>query len=165
KDFFLSDIDDSKKLTQSNRVALCNKLLLHCGVHVGIGLVSPQIIDKINILQATKVAMAEAVLNLPVCPDHLLIDGLLLDSVSISQTKIIKGDSLSLSIASASIIAKVVRDTIMEEYDASEQKYGFARHKGYGTREHLNALRKFGSSTIHRKSFSPVREMCAGGAI
>ncbi|MCP5462897.1 MAG: ribonuclease HII, partial [bacterium] len=82
-----------------------------------------------------------------------------------SQTKIIKGDSLSLSIASASIIAKVVRDTIMEEYDASEQKYGFARHKGYGTREHLNALRKFGSSTIHRKSFSPVREMCAGGAI
>ena len=156
--FTLKGITDSKKLTHTKRVTLCNQLLKYPDIEIGLGIVSYRIIDKINILQATKVAMHEAVMNLPHPPDHLLIDGMFLNSIHLSQTKIIKGDSRSLSIASASIIAKIVRDSITDTYNDVEPFYGFIRHKGYGTKEHLDALQLHGVGNIHRQSFALVKK-------
>ncbi len=149
-------INDSKKLTEKQRTLLCSQLFNCPDIKIGIGMVSERVIDRINILQATKRAMFEAVNNLPEKPDHLLIDGMLVDEIPISQTKIIKGDSRSMSIAAASIVAKVIRDTIMVQFDTVCQGYGFARHKGYGTKEHIRLLREKGVSPIHRRSFAPV---------
>lgn len=149
-------VNDSKQLTVHQRAYFFTQLIECSDIQIGIGIVSERIIDKINILEATKLAMRKAVENLSDTPDHLLIDGLLLEKVPISQTKLIKGDSRSASIAAASIIAKVVRDTLMAEYDSVLKGYNFAQHKGYGTQEHLLSLEREGVSIIHRRSFAPV---------
>ena len=157
--FSVSGINDSKQLSENVRDKLFRQINAYPDIQVGVGIVSERIIDKINILQATKKAMKQAIKNLAFDPDHLLIDGLLLDNVYISQTKIIKGDSKSVSIAAASIVAKVVRDEIMKEYAKKIPGYNFDRHKGYGTKEHTQALANNGISVIHRLSFAPVRDI------
>lgn len=122
-------------------------------VSVGIGMASPQRIDEINILQATYEAMRNAIENLSVKPDILLNDAVTIPEVSIRQVPIIKGDAKSISIAAASIIAKVTRDRLMKEYDKILPEYGFASHKGYGTAAHIAALKAHGPSPIHRRTF------------
>ncbi|MEW6534728.1 MAG: ribonuclease HII [Candidatus Auribacterota bacterium] len=160
--FFHEGINDSKQVAESKRKSLFKEIISHPAIDIGIGLVSERVIDSVNILQATRIAMWEAVCNLAGRPDHLLIDGLLLEDCQISQTKIIKGDARSLSIASASIIAKVVRDSFMEYCDTAVGGYNFARHKGYGTTLHIEALRKIGASWLHRRSFAPVNIFIGG---
>lgn len=156
-DCSIDGVNDSKQLTEKQRIVLFEQILKLTDVHVGLGVVSQKIIDRINIFQATKVAMREAINNLAVRPEHLLVDGLYLDKCYIPQTKLIKGDSRSASIAAASIIAKIFRDALMVEYDNWCPGYQFARHKGYGTRVHLDALAVHGVSELHRKSFAPVQ--------
>jgi len=151
--FDMQGINDSKKLPEKSREIVFNQLMEYPGVKFGLGIVSERIIDSLNILNATKIAMKEAVLNLPEKPDHLLIDGLFIDEIGISQTKIIKGDNRSVSIAAASIVAKVFRDAMMEQYDKLFPGYGFMRNKGYGTQEHIRALKTKGITPVHRKSF------------
>ena len=126
---------------------------------VGVGSSTPFEIDSIGIVPATRLAMTRAIDDLGVAPDHLLIDALLLPDVSVPQTPIIKGDTISISIAAASIVAKVTRDLLMaESYEARHPGYGFARNKGYGTAEHMEGLGKLGPCPIHRHSFAPVRD-------
>ena len=120
---------------------------------MGIGYASPARIDEINILQATYEAMREAISKLPIQPDVLLNDAVKIPGVNIYQVPIIKGDAKSVSIAAASIVAKVTRDRLMEEYDAHIPEYGFASNKGYGSAQHIEALKKYGPSPIHRRSF------------
>ena len=124
---------------------------------VGIGMSSPEVIDEINILNATKKAMIEAINNLSVKPEHLLIDAVKLD-IDIPQTSIIKGDAKSESIAAASIIAKVTRDRMMYELDKKYPMYKFAKNKGYPTKDHIEAISKYGILKEHRKTFKPVTE-------
>ena len=119
----------------------------------GIGIVSPERIDEINILQATYEAMREAVNKLSVKPDILLNDAVTIPGIDVKQIPIIKGDAKSLSIASASILAKVTRDRLMTEYDSLYPEYGFARHKGYGTKVHIEAIKEYGPCPIHRRTF------------
>jgi ribonuclease HII len=153
----LSDVMDSKKLSAKKRAGLYDKIysLAHA---IGIGIVDPVEIDRINILQASLLAMAMAVDNLHPKPDCLLIDGTFCISSQLPQKPIIKGDSLSASIAAASIIAKVTRDRLMESYHFYYPQYGFCQHKGYPTKAHKAAIRKFGCSPIHRRSFKGVKE-------
>ncbi len=150
-------IDDSKKLSPAKRRLLFDLLSNHPEVGIGIGIVDSSVIDAINILEATKKAMKSAIERLSKKPDYLLVDGLELKG-PIPGEKVIKGDALSISIGAASIIAKVARDQKMEEYHETYPEYGFIRHKGYGTKEHLAALLQFGPCPIHRKSFAPVRD-------
>lgn len=154
---FIEGIKDSKKLHPCQREKLFQEILNQA--FVGIGIIDIDLIDKINILEATRLAMTRAYENLGRSVDLLLIDALILPDIKIIQKAIIKGDQKSAVIASASIVAKVTRDRIMREYHKTYPQYGFDRHKGYATREHLNALKKFGPAPIHRKSFSPVREL------
>lgn len=119
----------------------------------GIGIVSPERIDEINILQATYEAMRDAVSQLSVKPDILLNDAVTIPGIDIKQIPIIKGDAKSLSIASASILAKVTRDRLMTEYDSLYPEYGFAKHKGYGTKVHIEAIKEYGPCPIHRRTF------------
>ncbi len=154
---YFSEIDDSKKLTPSKREELSRLLHEQEGVQIGIGVIDSFVIDKINILEAALGAMKCALERLDPPPDHCLVDGIqTIPGLDIPQTALVKGDSRSLSIGAASIIAKVFRDHLMEEYDREFPRYGFARHKGYGTPEHLESLRKFGPCVLHRKSFAPV---------
>lgn len=148
---FVERIDDSKKLSPGQRLRAYHEILNKAVI--GTGIISNEIIDEINIYKATLMAMEEAVLNLKVSPDYILIDGNMKPKVACHSLSIIKGDSKSLSIASASIIAKVTRDNIMMEYDKSYPEYGFARHKGYPTKEHVKRIREYGLSPIHRRSF------------
>lgn len=150
---FTERIDDSKKLTERMRERAFFDILNRCDV--GIGTVSVEDIDDINILNATLLAMKRAVAELETEPDHLLIDGRMKVALPQTRTYLIKGESLSTSIACASIIAKVFRDKLMLEEDKRYPHYGFLRHKGYGTREHMDAIRKHGLSPIHRKTFGP----------
>lgn len=145
-------INDSKKLTAARREQLYD-IIMEKAVAVGIGMAGPQRIDEINILQATYEAMREAISKLSVEPDILLNDAVTIPGVSIRQVPIIKGDAKSISIGAASIVAKVTRDRMMEEYDRIFPEYGFASNKGYGSAEHIAALRKVGPSPIHRRSF------------
>ena len=153
----IDGVDDSKKLTAKKRTELFPRIQ-QAALAVGVGIVDAQTIDQINILQATLRSMALAVEDLSISPDFLLVDGIFEISLPFPQKTITKGDSRSFSIAAASIIAKVTRDGLMEDYDALYPEYGFAQHKGYPTRAHKNAVRKFGSSPIHRKSFKGVKE-------
>ena len=155
-------VRDSKELSPRQRESLF-LLIGREAIAVGVGVVSHQAIDTINILEATKVAMMQAIGKLPEQPRFLLIDGLALSRCSIPQKKIIKGDKLCLSIACASIIAKVTRDHIMQELDKVYPGYGLARHKGYATGEHVSRLRQLGPSPIHRLSFAPVRKTLKAG--
>jgi ribonuclease HII len=153
---YIPMIDDSKKLTAEIREFLFD-IILKEGLDHGIGMSEVQEIDRINIYQASLLAMERALNNLNVKPGHLLVDGRAFSNVSIPYTTIIRGDSLCFSIAAASILAKVTRDRIMLEYDEKYPQYGFAQHKGYPTRAHLDALEKFGCCPIHRQSFHPKR--------
>lgn len=145
-------INDSKKLSEKKREELY-PVIMEQAVSVGIGMVSPQRIDEINILQATYEAMREAIHNLSVTPDILLNDAVTIPQISIPQVPIIKGDAKSISIGAASIIAKVTRDRLMAEYDKIMPEYGFAKNKGYGTKEHMAAIQLHGPSPIHRRTF------------
>ena len=152
KDSQILYLNDSKKLTEKRREELY-EVIMREAVAVGIGIVSPARIDEINILQATYEAMREAVGKLSVTPQILLNDAVTIPEVIIPQVPIIKGDAKSVSIAAASIVAKVTRDKMMEEYDKIMPQYGFASNKGYGAAVHIEALKIYGPSPIHRKSF------------
>jgi len=156
----LPDVNDSKKLTAAMREELF-ELITREAISVGVGIGDHDLIDRINILQATLSAMSDAVNSLTPRPDFLLIDGISNVPLNIQQRTVKQGDSLSLSIAAASIIAKVTRDRMMNEYDALYPGYGFASHKGYGAASHLAAIAALGPSPIHRKSFSGVKEHLA----
>ena len=150
-------VNDSKKLSEKKREMLYD-VILNEAVSVGVGIVSPERIDEINILNATYEAMREAINNLTVKPDILLNDAVTIPGVDIEQVPIIKGDAKSLSIASASIIAKVTRDRLMYHYDELYPEYGFAKHKGYGTKLHTDVLKEIGPCPIHRKTF--ITKIC-----
>lgn len=150
-------VDDSKKLTPDKREKLF-EIIMAQALSVGIGIVTPADVDRINILQATRRAMLAAVQYLTPQPDYLLIDGISTIDSAVPQKTIIKGDSLSLSIAAASIIAKVTRDRLMIEMNSMYPGYGFAAHKGYGSAAHLDAIRRLGPSPIHRLTFRGVKE-------
>lgn len=150
-------VDDSKKLTQHKRETLFD-IIMDQALSIGIGSVGPEIVDSINILQATRLAMLNAVQQLSPQPDYLLIDGITPINSALPQKTVKKGDSLSLSIAAASIIAKVTRDRLMTEMDQRYPGYGFAGHKGYGSAAHLEAIRRLGPSPIHRLTFGGVKE-------
>lgn len=145
-------LNDSKKLSEKKREELYD-VIMEQAVAVGIGMVGPARIDEINILQATYEAMRMAISNLKVTPDILLNDAVTIPEVEIRQVPIIKGDAKSVSIAAASIIAKVTRDRLMVEYDKVFPGYDFASNKGYGTRAHIEGLKKMGPTPIHRRSF------------
>ena len=150
---FISGINDSKKLSQKQRNELFD-LIMEKSVDVNIGMVGEKEIDEINILNATKKAMKIAINGLANKPDLLLTDAVELEGMDMEQRSIIKGDTLSISIAAASIIAKVTRDKIIDEMDSLYPNYGFTRHKGYGTSEHINSIKKYGICPIHRISFT-----------
>ena len=156
KDFYDERINDSKKLTEKKRELLYD-VIMENAISVGVGISSEDVIDEINILNATKRAMLEAVNNLSVKPEHLLIDAVKLNT-DIPQTSIIKGDAKSESIAAASIIAKVTRDRMMIELDKIHPEYDFKHNKGYGTKKHIEAIRKYGIIKEHRKTFAPCDE-------
>ena len=145
-------INDSKKLSAAKRDALYDEIM-EKAVAVGLGYVSPERIDEINILQATYEAMRQAIEKLQPQPDLLLNDAVTIPGVDIKQVPIIKGDAKSISIGAASIIAKVTRDRLMEEYDRMYPEYGFASNKGYGSAEHIAAIKEYGPTPIHRKTF------------
>ena len=147
----LDGLNDSKKISEKKREELY-EILIKDALSYGIGIISPKRIDEINILEATKEAMKEAVNNLDIKPEHLLIDAVKLD-IDINSTSIIKGDAKCYSISAASILAKVTRDRIMREWDKVYPEYGFASHKGYGTSKHIAALKEYGPCPIHRRSF------------
>ena len=152
KDCEILYLNDSKKLSPAKREALYEEIMEKAEA-VGVGMASPARIDEINILQATYEAMREAVYNLGVTPELLLNDAVTIPDVSIPQVPIIKGDAKSVSIAAASIIAKVTRDRLMVQYDEILPGYGFARHKGYGSKDHIEAIRRLGPTPIHRQTF------------
>ncbi|MBR7131802.1 MAG: ribonuclease HII [Lentisphaeria bacterium] len=153
----LPGVFDSKQLTEAEREELFEELHALPGIKISVASATAEEIDELNILRATHLAMRRAVAGLKEA-DFVLVDGLPVQ-FTLPSRNIIKGDAKSASIAAASIIAKVTRDREMLQYDAEYPQYGFARHKGYGTREHLDALKKFGPSPIHRKSFRPVYEL------
>jgi ribonuclease HII len=153
----IKGVDDSKKLSPEKREHLFD-IIMSQAVSVSVGMGSPELIDKINILQATRHAMLEAVSQLTPQSDYLLIDGISTINSTIPQKTIKKGDSLSLSIAAASIIAKVTRDRLMRELDAIHPGYGFSGHKGYGSALHMEAIRRLGPSPVHRLTFGGVKE-------
>jgi len=155
--FHNPDVNDSKKLSPKKREHLFGEIYDRA-VAVGVGIVDPVEIDRINILQASLLAMAIAVKNLDPQPDHLLIDGTFPIPSELSQQPIPKGDALSISIAAASIIAKVSRDRLMQNYHHYYPQFDFPKHKGYPTRAHKEAIQKFGFSPIHRRSFKGVKE-------
>ena len=151
-------LNDSKKIPKSKHKEIYEAVLQNA-IAIGIGVKDNHVIDQVNIYEATKLAMMEAIGQLEPQPQHLLIDAMKLD-LPISQTSIIKGDANSLSIAAASIVAKVTRDQMMEEFDKEYPGYDFAQNAGYGTAKHLAGLDKLGVTPIHRRSFEPVKSMC-----
>ena len=152
KDCQIFYLNDSKKLSEKKRDLLFAEIK-EKAVAYGIGIVSPQVIDEINILQATYEAMRQAISQLNVIPEILLNDAVTIPGVDIMQVPIVKGDAKSVSIAAASILAKVTRDRMMMEYDQIYPEYGFAKHKGYGTAAHIAALKEYGPCPIHRRTF------------
>ncbi|MBW1940340.1 MAG: ribonuclease HII [Deltaproteobacteria bacterium] len=155
--FPVSGIRDSKKLTPKRRLDLYQEIYKHA-ITIGIGIVDPIEIDRINILQASLLSMAMSVENLEPLPDYLLIDGKFRILSDLSQEAVIRGDSLSISISAASIIAKVTRDKLMERYHQDYPEFGFDKNKGYPTKIHKKAIREFGCSMIHRRTFKGVKE-------
>lgn len=153
----MTGLDDSKVLTLQKRLEL-NREILNCATAVGIGVVHNEIIDEINILNATKMAMSKAWKNLRLKPDYLLVDALEPEALAakVKLEGMIKGDSRSASIAAASIVAKVYRDRLMVWYDKTYPQYNFSKNKGYPTREHYQALRTYGCCPLHRRSFRGV---------
>ncbi|QXM05772.1 ribonuclease HII [Crassaminicella indica] len=152
QNLFIEGINDSKKLSLKKREEIF-KIITEKACSIGIGIIDNETIDRVNILNATKMAMKRAVQKLSLTPQYLLIDAVKLTDINIKQTGINKGDSLSISIAAASIVAKVARDKIMDRFHHIYPQYGFINHKGYGTKEHYKNIEKYGLSPIHRKSF------------
>ena len=157
--FTCDGLDDSKKIPAAKREALYQEITSRPGVEWAVALAEAAEIDALNILRATHLAMRRAVEALHPAPDHCLIDGLPVRDFPLPHDALVKGDSRSLSIAAASIIAKVTRDRIMRGIDAEFPQFGFARHQGYGTKEHLEALRIHGPCRHHRRSFQPVSQL------
>ena len=154
----LQGLTDSKQLTESARNTFFS-ILTHCdSIAFGVGVAEVEEIERLNILQATHRAMLRAVEGLREPPDHILVDGLPVKGFRCSSTAIVRGDALSLSIAAASVVAKVVRDRLMVVLDREYPLYGFAKHKGYGTSAHMQALLEFGPCPAHRRTFRPVRD-------
>ena len=151
-------LNDSKKIPKSKHKEIYEAVLQNA-IAIGIGIKDNQVIDQVNIYEATKLAMMEAIGQLDPQPQHLLIDAMKLD-LPIPQTSIIKGDANSLSIAAASIVAKVTRDQMMEEFDCEYPGYDFTQNAGYGTANHLAGLDQLGVTPIHRRSFEPIKSMC-----
>ena len=160
--FPVSGVTDSKKLTPKKRQALYHQIYEHADA-IGIGIVDSGEIDRTNILKASLLSMVMAVENLSPLPEHVLIDGIFSLPLSLSQEAIPKGDALSISIGAASIIAKVTRDSLMERYHEDYPDFGFAIHKGYPTPFHKEAIRRYGCTPIHRKSFKGVKEWANHG--
>jgi len=154
----LAGLTDSKQLTVTRREAFYALLADSPHVDVGVGVAEREEIDRLNILHATHAAMGRAVANLATPPEHILVDGLAVAGLPCPSTAIVKGDSKSLSIAAASIVAKVVRDTRMRELHTLYPVYGFDKHKGYGSQYHVRALLEHGPCPEHRRSFGPVRD-------
>ncbi len=152
KYFYHQEIDDSKRLTPAKREELFDFIKKNA-ISYAFGIVEPEMIDKINILNATKLAMYQAITNLSIKPEAVLIDALKIENLPIPQVCLIKGDSLSISIAAASILAKVKRDSIMLDYHQKYPQYQFSKHKGYPTQLHRECIKKYGPCPIHRKSF------------
>ena len=156
KDYQLIGLNDSKKLSEKKRNTFY-KIINEEAIAIGIGIVDAKTIDEINIYQASRLAMIKAINNLKIKPEHILVDAMPLD-LEIPSTSIIHGDALSLSIAAASVIAKVTRDKMMYDLDEKYPEYGFKRHKGYPTKEHLEAIKKYGVLENYRFSYKPVQE-------
>ena len=153
----IKGINDSKKLSLKKRNELY-KIILNEALAVNVSFIDERVIDEINIYEATKKGMLEAISGLKIKPEHVLIDAMPLRELAIAHTSVIHGDALSASIGAASIIAKVTRDEYMDKMDIKYPNYGFKHHKGYCTKEHLEALEKYGPCEIHRKSFAPVKK-------
>lgn len=156
KDFIPEGLTDSKKLTEKKRNMFYN-IIMENAISIGIGIVNAEVIDEINIYEATKKSMIEAINNCNIAIDHILIDAMKLD-INIPHTSIIKGDAKSISIAAASVIAKVTRDKMMYELDKVYPMYGFKDHKGYPTKKHIDALNKYGLIDGYRKTYKPVKD-------
>ena len=156
----IKGLNDSKKIPKKKHLEVF-QAVQDQALSIGIGIIDNQVIDQVNIYEATKLAMKEAISQLSLQPQHLLIDAMKLD-LPISQTSIIKGDANSLSIAAASIIAKVTRDELMKDYDQQFPGYDFTANAGYGTAKHLEGLTKLGVTPIHRTSFEPVKSLVSG---
>ena len=152
----LDGLTDSKKLTEKKRNMFYD-IIMRDAISIGIGIKDEKIIDKVNIYEATKLAMIEAINNLNIKPEHVLIDAMPLD-INIPTTSIIKGDAKSLSIAAASVIAKVTRDRMMYELDKKYPMYGFGKHKGYPTKAHIEAINKYGLIPGYRLTYGPVKD-------
>lgn len=157
KNYKLKGLTDSKKLSENKRNAFY-KIIMKDAISVSTSIISEKIIDEVNIYEATKLAMIEAINNLSVKPEHVLIDAMKL-SIDIPSTSIIKGDTISLSIAASSVIAKVTRDNIMKELDKKYPMYGFASHKGYATKKHIENIKKYGVLENYRFTFKPVCDL------
>lgn len=155
KDCRIDGIDDSKKVSPAKREKLYEQIISSCLTY-GVGVIDSQTVDRVNILEATKMAMLVALRAMNPQPDFLLIDGNMTLATTIGQQSIIDGDALSFTIAAASILAKVTRDRLMRELAVTYPDYGFDKHKGYGTQEHQNALQRVGCSPIHRFTYRPV---------
>ncbi|MDY5996653.1 MAG: ribonuclease HII [Bacilli bacterium] len=155
-DFALEGLTDSKKLSEKKRNEFY-KIIWDKAIAIGIGIVDEKVIDEVNIYEATKIAMKKAICDTNIKPDHVLIDAMSLD-IDVPTTSIIKGDAKSISIAAASVIAKVTRDRMMYELDKIYPMYGLASNKGYGTKKHIEAIKKYGITKYHRLSFKPVSE-------
>lgn len=153
----LEGLTDSKKLTEKKREKFYD-IIMHDAISVSIGIKDNNIIDEVNIYEATKLAMVDAIENLSIKPEHVLIDAMPLD-IDIPHTSIIKGDAKSLSIAAASVIAKVTRDRMMYELDREYPMYNYKKNKGYPTKEHIDAINKYGITKYYRKSYGPVKEV------
>jgi ribonuclease HII len=150
-------LNDSKQLAEAQREAFFEVLIRRPDLHFGIALVEADEIDRINILRAAHRAMNAALAQLDPAPEHALVDGTRVKTMRFPQTPIVKGDARSYSIAAASVLAKVTRDRLMLDYEKQFPAYGFAAHKGYGTPQHLEALRRHGPCPIHRRSFAPLK--------
>lgn len=156
--FQLDGLTDSKKVSAAQREKFYDTLTTTAQIFWAVAAAAVEEIDRLNILRATHLAMARAIDSLPQKPHHALVDGLPVRGLPVDHTALVGGDGLSLSIAAASIIAKVTRDRLMIGFADRYPQYGFARHKGYGVREHLEALRQYGPCPIHRRSFQPVAQ-------
>jgi ribonuclease HII len=154
RECMIEGVNDSKKCTAKQREELF-PLIMKQALSVGVGIVGHEVIDRINILQATIVAMRKSIENMNIQPEYAIIDGNSFTHESLRFQNIIGGDATSFTIAAASIVAKVIRDRLMCDFDIRFPQYGFARHKGYGTRQHIEAIRTYGLCEIHRRSFHP----------
>ncbi|MFA5431430.1 MAG: ribonuclease HII [Candidatus Paceibacterota bacterium] len=158
----IKSVKDSKKLSEKKREEVYSNLTSNCNLKWGIGIVSEKIIDKINILEATKLSMIKAIKNLEkknnVKADFLILDGKIKIELNINQESIIKADDKIFSVSAASIIAKVTRDRLMIKYDKKYPLYNFKKHKGYGTKKHIEQIKKIGICKLHRKSFAPIKK-------